>query len=40
MGVDQLNLQGMDLKTIMGNFPIHTYGTYILKSSNYGVKIK
>ena len=37
MGVDEENLQEMDVGMIMENFPIQTYGTYILTSSKYGV---
>ena len=39
MGVDEENLQVMDVETITGNFPIHTYGRYILTSSNYCVDV-
>ena len=28
-----------NVEMIMKSFPIHTYGTYILTSSNYGVDI-
>ena len=40
MGVDEGNLQVMDVEMLMGKFPIGTYGTYILTSSNYGVEVK
>ena len=39
MGVDEGNLQVMDVEVIMENFPIRTYGTYILTSSNYSIYI-
>ena len=41
MGVDEGNVQEvvMDVKVIMEHFPIHTYGTYILTSSNYVVDV-
>ena len=37
MGVDERNIQVMDVKVIVENFPIPTYGTYTLTSSNYCV---
>ena len=39
MHVDEGNLQVMDVKMIVEKLPIHTYGTYILTSSNYGVHV-
>ena len=35
MGVVEGNLQVMDVEIIMEKFPIHTYGTYILTTSNH-----
>ena len=37
MGVDEGNLQVMHVEMIIENFPIHTYGTYILTSSSNSI---
>ena len=39
MGVDEGNLQVIDVEILMETFPIHTYGKYILTSSNYSVDV-
>ena len=39
MGIDEINLQVMDVEMIIANFPIRTCGTYILTSSSYSIDI-
>ena len=37
MGVDEGNLQVMDVEMTLENFPIHTHGIYISTNSNYSI---